>query len=99
MVVKRASAGSSHGDMLDRLLDRGIVIDARADRRDAGIEIARGHARLRVVAVETCVEGEHRPSPQSTSGHPAISDLTAELALVRDENGTARTGERRGTRE
>lgn len=79
-------AGSSLVDILDRLLDRGIVIDARRRSRSTGIDLVSGGAKVRVVSTET-YQGSADPgaSPDGVAG-PTISDLRSELTRVRRES-------------
>jgi hypothetical protein len=53
MAVERASAGSSFIDTLDRVLDKGIVIDAWARITLAGIDLVTVEARVTVASIET----------------------------------------------
>jgi len=53
MAVERAAAGSSLIDVLDRVLDKGIVIDAYARVSLVGIDLVSVEARIVVVSVET----------------------------------------------
>jgi gas vesicle structural protein len=79
-------AGSSLVDVLDRLLDKGIVIDVRPRSGRIGIDVASGRATVRVVAIETYERrSEPHPSAEAAAG-PAISDLRAELSRVRRDS-------------
>jgi len=51
--VSRTSPGGALGEILDRVLDKGIVIDAWAPVSVLGIEIISIEARVVVVSVET----------------------------------------------
>ena|SRR5687768_14579778 len=53
MAVERASAGSSLIDVLDRVLDKGIVIDAYVRVSLVGIDLVSVEARIVVASVET----------------------------------------------
>lgn len=85
--MQREWAGSSLVDILDRLLDRGIVIDARRCSRSTGIDLVSGGAKVRVVSTETYYEGADpgAASPDDIDG-PTISDLRSELTRVRRES-------------
>ena len=89
-------AGSSMVDLLDRLLDKGIVIDFWRRPGSRGIDLVSGRERLRVVSIETY---EGRPalpaSPESLTG-PSISDLGAELSRVRRDSDPSSRFEDRG---
>jgi len=53
MAVERAAAGSSLIDVLDRVLDKGIVIDAYVRVSPVGIDLVSVEARIVVASVET----------------------------------------------
>ena len=53
MAVERAGAGSSLIDVLDRVLDKGIVIDAYVRVSIVGIDLVSVEARIVVASVET----------------------------------------------
>jgi len=53
MAVEKTMASSSLGEVIDRILDKGIVIDAWARVSLVGIEILAVEARVTVASVET----------------------------------------------
>jgi len=53
MVIERAPGNSSLIDVLDRVLDKGIVIDAWVRVSLVGIELATVEARLVVASIAT----------------------------------------------
>ena len=53
MPVERAAGGTSLIDVLDRVLDKGIVIDAWAKVSLVGIELLSIEARVVIASVET----------------------------------------------
>jgi gas vesicle structural protein len=53
MAVERAPAGTSLIDVLDRVLDKGIVIDAYVRVSLVGIDLVSVEARIVVASVET----------------------------------------------
>ena len=53
MAVERAAAGSSLIDVLDRVLDKGIVINAYVRVSLVGIDLVSVEARIVVASVET----------------------------------------------
>jgi gas vesicle structural protein len=53
MAVERASAGTSLIDVLDRVLDKGIVIDAWVRVSLVGIDLITVEARVVVASIET----------------------------------------------
>lgn len=53
MAVERVPAGSSLVDVLDRVLDKGIVIDAYVRVSLVGIDLVTVEARIVVAAIDT----------------------------------------------
>lgn len=53
MAVERASGGSSLIDVLDRVLDKGIVIDAWVRISLVGIDLVTVEARIVVASIDT----------------------------------------------
>lgn len=53
MAVERAPAGTSLIDVLDRVLDKGIVIDAYVRVSLVGIDLVTVEARIVVAAIDT----------------------------------------------
>ena len=53
MAVERAPAGASLIDVLDRVLDKGIVIDAYVRVSLVGIDLVTVEARIVVAAIDT----------------------------------------------
>ena len=89
MAVERTPAGSSLVDVLDRVLDKGIVIDAYVRVTLVGIDLIGVEARIVVASVETYLKySDQIGSAQSRLG---VSDLAAELQRVRNENTELRT--------
>lgn len=83
MAVERTPAGSSLVDVLDRVLDKGIVIDAYVRITLVGIDLIGVEARIVVASVETYL----RYSDQiGAAGRVNLSDVTAELSRIRTEN-------------
>jgi hypothetical protein len=93
MAVERASAGSSLIDVLDRVLDKGIVIDAYVRVSLVGIDLVSVEARIVVASVETYLRYAEaigitgfaaRPGGMLGAGAPGTG--TTELDRVRAEN-------------
>ena len=89
MAVERSPAGSSLVDVLDRVLDKGIVIDAYVRVTLVGIDLIGVEARIVVASVETYLK--YSDQIGSAQGRTTVSDLAAELARVRSENTDLRT--------
>ena len=56
MAVERAPGGSSLIDVLDRVLDKGIVIDAYVHASPIGIDLVSVEARVVVASIDTCLK-------------------------------------------
>jgi hypothetical protein len=82
MRVQRAQPQASVAEVLDRVLDRGIVIDAWVRVSVAGITLIDVDARIVVASIDTYVQRAdaiatvHRPSPPWTVDNRACSDET-----------------------
>ncbi len=88
MAVERAPGGSSLIDVLDRVLDKGIVIDAYVRVSLVGIDLVTVEARIVVASIDTYLKyseavGITGPSRREvTSG----SDRQAEIDRITAEN-------------
>jgi hypothetical protein len=98
MAVERSSAGSSLIDVLDRVLDKGIVIDAYVRVSLVGIDLVSVEARIVVASVETYLRYAEaigvtgiaaRPGGMLGSGPPGLGG-TSELDRMRAENAELR---------
>jgi hypothetical protein len=94
MAVERASAGSSLIDVLDRVLDKGIVIDAYVRVSLVGIDLVSVEARIVVASVETYLRYAEaigitgfaaRPGGMLGGGAPGTTG-PSELDRMRAEN-------------
>ncbi len=56
MKIERAPGGTSHIDVLDRVLDKGIVIDAWVRVSLAGIDLVTVEARVVVASIATYLQ-------------------------------------------
>jgi hypothetical protein len=92
MAVERGGAGSSLIDVLDRVLDKGIVIDAYVRVSLVGIDLVSVEARIVVASVETYLKfaeaiaatgSASRPLLPPPSGLSQIERLTAENAELK----------------
>src|SRR5258706_16303521 len=99
MPVERASGGSSLIDVLDRVLDKGIVIDAWVRVSLVGIDLLTVEARIVVASIDTYIKYSEAVSLAPTVSRPAIEgrgseDLLAENAPPRAQlaASTAREG-------
>jgi hypothetical protein len=88
MPVERASGGSSLIDVLDRVLDKGIVIDAWVRVSLVGIDLITVEARVVVASIDTYLKYSEAVGQMPTmSGKPidakAHAALVAETAALR----------------
>jgi gas vesicle structural protein len=92
MAVERAPAGTSLIDVLDRVLDKGIVIDAYVRVSLVGIDLVSVEARIVVASVETYLKYAEAigitgfASRPLTSGAAAVAPPTGDLERVMAEN-------------
>ncbi len=73
MAVERAPAGSSLIDVLDRVLDKGIVIDAYVRVSLVGIDLVSVEARIVVASVETYLRFADAIAATSSASRPTIT--------------------------
>jgi hypothetical protein len=88
MPIERASGGTSLIDVLDRVLDKGIVIDAWVRVSLVGIDLLTVEARIVVASIDTYIKYSEAVSLAPTVSRPAIEgrsseDLLAENASLR----------------
>jgi hypothetical protein len=62
MDLERTPGHASLIDVLDRILDKGIVVDVWVRASREGITLTPGAARILVASIETCLE--HAELPQ-----------------------------------
>jgi gas vesicle structural protein len=88
MAVERAPAGTSLIDVLDRVLDKGIVIDAYVRVSLVGIDLVTVEARIVVAAIDTYLKyAEAVGTLPSVSRPQALAPADqGELERVRAEN-------------
>ena len=111
MAVERAAGGSSLIDVLDRVLDKGIVIDAWVRVSLVGIDLITVEARVVVASIDTYLIYSEAVGAAASAARPTIEaprpydELAAENASLRAqiESGAATTGRapavRRRTRQ
>jgi hypothetical protein len=105
MPVERTTGGSSLIDVLDRVLDKGIVIDAWVRVSLVGIDLITVEARVVVASIETylkyseavgAISSVSKPAALSTGDGRASESILAENATLRAQ--LAATGARRRRR-
>jgi len=89
MPVERAAGGSSLIDVLDRVLDKGIVIDAWVRVSLVGIDLITVEARVVVASIDTYLKYSEAVGQVSPSARPAElqahEELQAENVALRAE--------------
>lgn len=98
MPVERASGGTSLIDVLDRVLDKGIVIDAWVRVSLVGIDLLTVEARVVVASIDTYIKYSEAVGQVPTVSRPAIEsrssdDLLAENASLRAQLAAANARE------
>ena len=95
MAVERAASGSSLIDVLDRVLDKGIVIDAWVRVSLVGIDLITVEARVVVASIDTYLKYSEAVGAAATASRPAIEskpydELASENATLRAQLQTTR---------
>lgn len=71
MAVEKANASSSLAEVVDRILDKGIVVDAWVRVSLVGIELLSVEARVVVAGVETYLKYAEAVGLTATAATPA----------------------------
>ena len=109
MPVERAAGGTSLIDVLDRVLDKGIVIDAWVRVSLVGIDLITVEARVVVASIDTYLKYSEAVGAATTASRPAMEtkpyeEVIAENAALRAQlqsgaaAGRAAGGRRRAPR-
>ena len=90
MAVERAAGGTSLIDVLDRVLDKGIVIDAWVRVSLVGIDLITVEARIVVASIDTYLKyseavGQVAPVSRPAAELPSHQEVVAENAALRAE--------------
>lgn len=97
MAVERAPAGTSLIDVLDRVLDKGIVIDAYVRVSLVGIDLVSVEARIVVASVETYLKYAEAIGMTGASARPMVAPPAPDFeALMRENAELRRRLEERG---
>ena len=89
MAVERASGGTSLIDVLDRVLDKGIVIDAWVRVSLVGIDLITVEARIVVASIDTYLKYSEAVGAATAAARPALEpprpydELAAENVALR----------------
>ncbi len=93
MAVERAPGGSSLIDVLDRVLDKGIVIDAYVRVSLVGIDLVTVEARVVVASIDTYLkysEAVGITTPMARPRELAAASMQADLDRILAENAELR---------
>jgi gas vesicle structural protein len=93
MPVERAAGGTSLIDVLDRVLDKGIVIDAWVRVSLVGIDLITVEARVVVASIDTYLKYSEAVGQSGTVSRPVVEtraydELVAENEALRAELST-----------
>jgi hypothetical protein len=88
MAVERAAGGTSLIDVLDRVLDKGIVIDAWVRVSLVGIDLITVEARVVVASIDTYLKYSDAIGAAASASRPALEargydELQAENVALR----------------
>jgi len=90
MTVERSPSGSSLIDILDRVLDKGIVIDAWVRVSLVGIDLVTVEARIVVASIETYLKYSEAVGITQPMSRPRELAAADELERVQIENAELR---------
>jgi hypothetical protein len=96
MAVERAAGGTSLIDVLDRVLDKGIVIDAWVRVSLVGIDLITVEARVVVASIDTYLKYSEAVGQVSPVSRPQVEltahqNVIAENVALRAELAAAKT--------
>ncbi len=74
MAIERAPGGSSLIDVLDRILDKGIVVDAWVRISLVGIDLITVEARVVIASIDTYLKYAEAVGITPTVSRPAIGE-------------------------
>jgi len=89
VAVERAQTATNLVDVLDRVLDKGIVIDAWVRVSLVGIDLLTVEARVVVASIATYLQFSETVSQMTTASKPALVFGSAESLGGRRGDGTA----------
>ncbi len=88
MPVERAAGGTSLIDVLDRVLDKGIVIDAWVRVSLVGIDLITVEARVVVASIDTYLKYSEAVGQVAPASRPAVDGRSPEA--LAEENASLR---------
>jgi hypothetical protein len=85
MPVERTTGGTSLIDVLDRVLDKGIVIDAWVRVSLVGIDLITVEARVVVASIDTYIKYSEAVGSVVPGSRPAVDSKTNEALLAENQ--------------
>ena len=85
MPVERTPGGTSLIDVLDRVLDKGIVIDAWVRVSLVGIDLITVEARVVVASIETYIKYSEAVGGITPASRPAVDSKAHEALLAENQ--------------
>ena len=85
MPVERTPGGTSLIDVLDRVLDKGIVIDAWVRISLVGIDLITVEARIVVASIDTYLKYSESIGSVAPASRPAVDSKTHEAVLAENQ--------------
>jgi hypothetical protein len=86
MAVERAAGGTSLIDVLDRVLDKGIVIDAWVRISLVGIDLVTVEARVVVASIDTYLKYSDAIGASASASRPALAEPHRNYEELQAEN-------------
>lgn len=86
MAVERTPAGTSLIDVLDRVLDKGIVIDAYVRVSLVGIDLVTVEARIVVAAIDTYLKYAEAIGMTQATPRPRLQAAESDIDRIMAEN-------------
>jgi len=83
MPVERTASGTSLVDVLDRVLDKGIVIDAWVRVSLVGIDLITVEARVVVASIDTYLKYAEAVGHVATASRPLLEPPQVEVRAVK----------------
>ena len=83
--VERSAGGSSLIDVLDRVLDKGIVIDAWVRVSLVGIDLITVEARIVVASIDTYLKYSEAVSGLPTAAAPSLGSMSQKALMAENE--------------
>jgi gas vesicle structural protein len=91
MAVERAPGGTSLIDVLDRILDKGIVVDAWVRISLVGIDLITVEARVVIASIDTYLKYAEAVGITGTVARPALGESGTTTGTTAATTGTGAT--------